>query len=209
VSAVLPDSSVYELTALTSEQYLINALRNNVIGPLNLVRGFLPYMRSRGSGTLLFMSSVGAYYGSPCAGSYSGSKGLLEALVPNLSLEIAPFGLRTCLLTPGYFRTSVMTRGNVLYRAPNPLPEYAEMNRLLQAGCDAMDGNQLGDPKKAAEVIVEAVRGEGRCEGKTLPPRLPVGPDAIQAIKNNCTEKLKICEEWEAIVSSTNLDSKA
>jgi hypothetical protein len=102
-----------------------------------------------------------------------------------------------------------MTRGNVLYRAPNPLPEYAEMNRLLQAGCDAMDGNQLGDPKKAAKVIVEAVRGEGRCEGKTLPPRLPVGPDAIQAIKNNCTEKLKICEEWEEIVSSTNLDSKA
>lgn len=159
-------------------------------------------MRARQTGTLLFMSSVGAYYGAPGAASYSGSKGPLEGLIPNLALEVAPLGLRTCLLTPGYFRTKVMTPGNILYRAPHPLPEYAEMNKRIQAGCNAADGNQPGDPKKAAALIVEAVRGEGRCEGKTL----PLGPDGFRAVRNNCQEKLKICDEWEEIMSQTNLE---
>jgi NAD(P)-dependent dehydrogenase (short-subunit alcohol dehydrogenase family) len=163
-------------------------------------------MRARQSGTILFMSSVGAYYGAPGAGAYAASKGLLEALVPNLTLEIAPFGIRTCLLTPGYFRTHVMTPGHILYRAPHPLPEYAELNKLIQTGCNAADGNQPGDPSKAAHVIVEAVRGEGRCEGKTLPARLPLGPDGFKAVKENSQAKLKICEEWEAIASATSFD---
>lgn len=193
------------LTAL-SEQFLANALRNNVFGPLNLTRSFLQLMRARQTGTLLFVSSVGAYYGAPGAASYSGSKCLLEGLIPNLALEIAPFGLRTCLLTPGYFRTNVMTPGHILYRAPDPLPEYAEINKLIQAGCNAADGNQPGDPKKAAELIVEAIRGEGRYEGKTLPLRLPLGPDGFRTVRNNCQEKLKICNEWEEIMSQTNLE---
>jgi NAD(P)-dependent dehydrogenase (short-subunit alcohol dehydrogenase family) len=162
-------------------------------------------VRARQSGTILFISSVGAYYGAPGASSYSAGKGLLEALVPNMALEIAPFGLRSCLVTPGYFRTSVMTPGNILYRATHPLPEYAEMNKLIQAGCNAADGNQPGDPKKAAALIVEAVRGEGRCAGKELPLRLPIGSDGFKAVKENSQAKLKICEEWEEIMSQTNV----
>jgi NAD(P)-dependent dehydrogenase (short-subunit alcohol dehydrogenase family) len=184
----------------------VNVLRNNAIGPLNLTREFLPYMRTRQSGTLLFMSSVGAYYGSPCAGSYSASKGLLEGLVPCLSLEVAPFGIRTCLLTPGYFRTSVMSPGHIKFQAPYPKLEYAEMSKLIKAHCDGADGNQPGDPNKAAALIVDAVRGEGKCEGRKLPAMLPLGPDGFQAVKNNCSEKLKICEEWEEIAAATNLN---
>ena len=186
-----------------SEQFIINSLRNNVIGPLNLTRALLPLMRARQSGTLLFMSSVGAYYGAPGASSYASSKGMIEGLVPNLALEVAPFGIRTCLLIPGYFRTNVMTPGNIMYRAPRPKPEYGQMNQLIRKGCDAADGNQPGDPKKAAAVVVDAVRGEGRCEGKMLSARLPLGPDGLQAVKINCEEKLKICEEWGDIVSAT------
>ncbi|KAH8703917.1 hypothetical protein BGW36DRAFT_414274 [Talaromyces proteolyticus] len=180
------------------EPFITNALRNNVFGPLNLTRALLPYMRVCQSGTILFMSSVGAYYGAPGASAYSGSKGLLEGLVPNLALEIQPFGLRTCLVTPGYYRTQVIRPGNILYRAPNHLPEYAEMNKLIEAGCNAADGNQPGDPRKAAALIVEAVQGEGRCANKQLPERLPLGPDAFKAIRANCEAKLKICDEWES-----------
>ncbi|KAF7529345.1 hypothetical protein PCG10_008055 [Penicillium crustosum] len=188
----------------SSEAFLTHAIHTNAIGPLNLTRSFLPYMRERRTGTILFMSSVGAYYGAPGASAYAGSKGLLEGLVPNLSLEIEPFGLRTCMVTPGYFRTSVMTPGNILYRAPNPLPEYVETNLLVKAGCDAADGNQPGDPLKAGALIVDAVRGEGQCTGKELPFRLPLGPDAISAIRENSQAKLKICDEWEDLASATN-----
>lgn len=188
----------------SSETFLTQAIRTNAIGPLNLTRAFLPYMRARRTGTILFMSSVGAYYGAPGASAYAASKGLLEGLVPNLSLEIEQFGLRTCMVTPGYFRTSVMTPGNILYRAPNPLPEYVELNRLVKAGCDAADGNQPGDPLKAGALIVDAVRGEGQCTGKALPVRLPLGPDAISAIRENSQAKLRICDEWEDFASATH-----
>ncbi|KAJ5186484.1 hypothetical protein N7449_011248 [Penicillium cf. viridicatum] len=153
-NAAYIDAGVFEEI---DEAFLTQAIRSNAIGPLNLTRAFLSYMRDRRTGTILFMLSVGAYYGAPGASAYAGSKGLLEGLVPNLSLEIEPFGLRTYMVTPSYFRTSVMTPGNILYRAPNPLPEYVETNLLIKAGCDAADGNQPGDPLEAGALIVDAV----------------------------------------------------
>ncbi|KAJ5818339.1 Short-chain dehydrogenase/reductase SDR [Penicillium riverlandense] len=201
-NAAYIDAGVFEEI---DEAFLTRALRNNAFGPLNLTRAFLPYMRSRQMGTIVFMSSVGAYYGAPGASAYAASKGLLEGLVPSLALEIEPFGLRTCMVTPGYFRTSVMSSGNILYRAPNPLPEYAEMNKLIQAGCSATDGNQPGDPSKAAALVVDAVKCQGRCASKLLPALLPVGPDALKAIRDNSQAKLKICDDWEDMASATNL----
>lgn len=188
----------------SSESFLINALRTNALGPLNLTRAFLPLMRARQSGTVLFSSTVGVYYGAPGASSYTGGKGLLETVVPNLALELAPFGIRTSLLTYGYFRTEVMAPGNIHYRAPRQLPEYAEMNRLVAAGCAASNHNQSGDPAKAAAVVVEAVKGTGRWQGKQLPLRLPIGKDAISAIRKACEERLAICAELEGIVDQTD-----
>lgn len=188
-----------------SEAFLTKVLHNNAIGPLNLTRALLPYMRGKGTGTLLFLSSFGAYFGSPGASAYVGAKGLLESMVPTLALEVAPFGLRTCIVTPGFFKTKVFTPGNILWRAPNPLPEYAEMNKIVQHKINAVDGQQPGDPRKAGDVVVEAVKGVGRCTGKELPLWLPLGADAFQAIRANSEAKLKVCDEWADIGSATNL----
>ncbi|KAJ5652570.1 Short-chain dehydrogenase/reductase SDR [Penicillium longicatenatum] len=129
------------------------------------------------------LNSVGAYYGAAGAIPYSGEKGLLEAIVPNIAAEVAPFGLRT---------------------APNMLPEYEEVNQGIEDFCKNGDGNQPGDPCKAANIIVEAVKGQGRCEGMTLPPWLPLGPGGVQAIRTNSEAKLKVCHAWEAIASATD-----
>ena len=99
-----------------------------------------------------------------------------------------------------------MSPGHIKFQAPYPKLEYAEMSKLIKAHCDGADGNQPGDPNKAAALIVDAVRGEGKCEGRKLPAMLPLGPDGFQAVKNNCSEKLKICEEWEEIAAATNLN---
>jgi NAD(P)-dependent dehydrogenase (short-subunit alcohol dehydrogenase family) len=185
---------------------LIDALRINVLGPLNLTRAFLPLMRERKTGTILFVGSVGIYYAVPGANCYTGSKGLLEGLVPNLALEIAPFGIRTSILTFGNFRTELMAEGNIKYRAPNPLPVYDELNKIIQAGCAAQNQSQPGDPKKACEVVIEAVKGEGRCANKELPLRLPVGADAFDIIKSSCQERISLCKEWDGITSQTNVE---
>lgn len=189
-----------------SEELFTRSLRTNVHGPLNLTRAFLPLMRARGSGTLLFSGSLGVYHGAPGASPYIASKGLLDALVPNLALEIAAFGLRTSILVFGNFRTDIMAPGNIQHRAQNAVPEYAELNRLVREGCAAVNGNQPGDPTKACKLIVEAVRGEGRCAGKQIPLRLPIGSDAFQCLRDNAAEKTRVCDEWEGITSETNVD---
>ncbi|KAL4981925.1 hydroxybutyrate dehydrogenase [Aspergillus falconensis] len=187
-----------------TEPFLIDALRTNAFGPLNVSRAFLPLMRAQKSGTVLFTSSVGVYYGAPGASCYTGGKGLLEVVVPNLALELAAFGIRTSLLTYGYYRTEVMNPGNFHSRAPRPLPEYEELRGLVVAGCAAANHNQRGDPEKAAKVVVEAVKGTGKFEGKQLPLRLPIGKDAIAAMRKACEERLAICNEFEGLVDQTD-----
>ncbi|KAJ5522780.1 hypothetical protein N7513_013353 [Penicillium frequentans] len=188
------------------EQTMISAMRVNVFGPLNVTRSFIPLMRAAKTGTLLFLGSVGVYFGAPGASCYSGSKGLIEGLVPNLAIEVAPFGIRTSILTFGYFRTQMMSPENVKHGAPNRLPEYEELNNLIKINLDTANGAQPGDPKKACDIVVEAVRGEGRCAGKELPLRLPVGPDTFEAMRASCNERLAICAEWDGITSDTNFD---
>lgn len=162
-------------------------------------------MRSAKTGTILFVGSVGIYYGAPGANCYTGGKGLIEGMVPNLAVEIASFGIRTCILVAGHFRTGLMNPENTKFRAPNPQPVYNEINGLIKAGLAAQDGAQPGDPKKACELVVEAVRGDGRCEGKELPLRLPVGSDAFKYIRDNCAERSQLCDEWEGIMSQTDV----
>ncbi|PYI29078.1 short-chain oxidoreductase [Aspergillus indologenus CBS 114.80] len=187
-----------------SEPFLIHALRTNAFGPLNVARAFLPLMRVRYTGTVLFTSSVGAYYGAPGASGYTGAKGLLETVVPNLALELAPFGIRTALLPYSYHRTEIMAAANFRNRAPHPRPEYEAMRGRIAAGCAAQNHQQGGDPAKAA-VVVAAVQGTGPWQGRTLPLRLPVGRAAIDAMRQSCEERLAVCTALEGIVDRTDL----
>ncbi|KAJ5784176.1 uncharacterized protein N7503_009388 [Penicillium pulvis] len=186
------------------EKTITESLRTNVLGPMNLTRAFIPLMRAAKSGTIIFVGSVGIYYGAPGANCYTGAKGLIEGMVPNLATEIALFGIRTSILVTGHFRTKLMDPANMRFRAPNPQSEYNEINKLINAGLAAQNGTQPGDPRKACELVVEAVRGEGRCAGKELPLRLPLGSDAFKYIRENCAERLQLCDTWDGIMSQTD-----
>lgn len=67
------------------------------------------------------------------------------------------------------------------------------------------DGNQPGDPKKAVERIVDVVRSEGMAAGRPIPDRLPLGSDCLDTIRAKCHETLKLCDDWEDIIKSTDL----
>ena len=162
-------------------------------------------MRTRRSGTLLYVGSVGVYYDSPTAAPYVGSKALLEGLVTNLATEVAPFGLRTSILTFGHFRTEVLHPSNIKLRAPNKVSDYAEINDQVKKQLAKNHGAWPGDVKKACDLIVDAVRGEGSCANKELPLRLPIGSDTFGLMRNDLLRRLQVCDEWEAIMSKTNL----
>ena len=128
----------------------------------------------------------------------------LLGMVDCLREEISPFGIQSCLITPGYYRTDIFAPTNIKFGPPS-IPDYAEFNKLYQAGVNAMHHNQPGDPRKATDCIVDMVRSEGKAAGKTIPHRFPVGADAVEKIRGNCSKKLQICDEWEAVSTDTKL----
>ena len=86
------------------------------------------------------------------------------------------------------------------------IPEYTDIHKALQAGVGAVDGTQPGDPAKAAERMVDVVRKEGMAAGKETPLRMPLGRDGMEQVRNKCVSMLKIIDEWEDVIVSTDLD---
>lgn len=56
------------------------SFKTNFHGPLNITRAFLPRLRKKGAGTLVYISSQAAWHVDPNAGAYCASKFALEGL---------------------------------------------------------------------------------------------------------------------------------
>ncbi|KAI0316891.1 hypothetical protein OF83DRAFT_1059594 [Amylostereum chailletii] len=176
----------------------------NVFGALNVARAFLPYMRARKSGTILWLGSLGGWRFGPNAGLYAGTKHALRGLSGSLDVEISPLGLRSIIVELGYFRTNFLTDGN---RAPHisRIDDYAPITGPANDNLIAYNGKQPGDPKKAAELMVDLVHGEGAVKGRTIPPVVDLGSDCHQVVKEAAESTLQRLEEWKDIAHSTDL----
>lgn len=80
-------------------------MATNVQANLWLARMVAPDMVEKGSGSMMFTSSVGAFKPSPTLGLYGVSKLALIGLVRNLALEYGPRGIRANAICPGLVRT--------------------------------------------------------------------------------------------------------
>ena len=107
---------------------------------------------------------------------------------------------------PGHFRTSVLNpaAGNVKVTSTSKFEDYAGVVAAVQGIRASLGGNQPGDPKKAVELMIDLVKGEGYAAGKMVPLRLPIGRDAREAIRTTCEEMLKTMEEWKDVIDSTD-----
>jgi hypothetical protein len=90
--------------------------------------------------------------------------------------------------------------------AENHVSDYDEMRKGLTEFLHGADGNQPGDPEKGIKVMIDVIKGEGVAEGKKWTERLPLGPDALDAMRNASDGYLAICNEWKDVVSSTNFE---
>jgi NAD(P)-dependent dehydrogenase (short-subunit alcohol dehydrogenase family) len=92
--------------ALAEQQFAIN-----VFGPLRVNRAFLPAMRARGSGLVVFVSSVVGRLTLPVGGVYAASKWALEALAESSALELKPLGIDVAIVQPGAYPTEIGAKG--------------------------------------------------------------------------------------------------
>ena len=143
-------------------------------GPAALTRAVVPRMRTRGSGTIVQISSMGGQVTAPGYSAYCAAKFALEALSEAVSAEVAPFGIRLLIVEPGSFRTGLLGRS---LRAAPPMDAYSATVGQTRDYIESEDGNQAGDPAKAAAAILTAL------DAPNPPLRLALGADAVDGIR--------------------------
>ena len=151
-------------------------VETNLFGPINVTRAVLPIMRSRRRGLIVTLSSLAGIAGQPFVSAYSASKFALEGWMEALAPEVSPFGIRTMLVEPGYFRTALLTEESTKYPQPS-IDDYAEKTRTTVTAWKGMNGMQPGDPAKLAKALVQ-LAGNGE-----PPLRWIAGADAIAAVE--------------------------
>ena len=93
-------------------------VETNLFGPVNVTRAVLPVMRAQRSGLVVAISSTAGITGQEFCTAYAAAKFGVEGWIESLTPEVAPFGIRTMLVEPGFFRTELLTPESTTYAEP-------------------------------------------------------------------------------------------
>jgi short-subunit dehydrogenase len=145
-------------------------LELNLIAGLEMIRAVLPTMRRQKSGHILNISSIGGRVNVGGFALYGATKFALEGYSEALYDEVKPLGIRVTIVEPGAFRTAFAGDSNV--RPETTIPDYEPVIEPIRQYLYGNSGKQLGDPRKAALVMIQAV------ESSDPPLRLMLGADA-------------------------------
>ena len=157
---------------LTPEQ-IERQLMTSLIGPMNITRAVLPVMRKQRSGHIIAISSsAGLAAGFDFVSAYAASKFGLEGWMESLHAEVAPFGIATTIVNPGFFRTELLTAQSTNY-AEASVSDYDERRGPLLEYWKSQNGRQSGDPAKLAQALLTIASQE------PPPRRFIAGADAI------------------------------
>jgi NAD(P)-dependent dehydrogenase (short-subunit alcohol dehydrogenase family) len=166
-----------------------------LFGPLNVTRAVLPVMRAQRSGLVIAISSTAGLVGGEFNSAYAAAKFAVEGWIESLAPEVAPFGIRTMVVEPGFFRTDLLTPESTSYAEPS-IEDYAERTTQTVAAWKAMNGQQGGDPAKLANALVELA-------GQDEPPlRWVAGADAIARVEQKAKDLLAQVDAYRELSSS-------
>ncbi|MFW3168938.1 SDR family oxidoreductase [Geodermatophilus sp. CPCC 206100] len=174
-------------------------IETNLFGPLNVTRAVLPVMRAQRSGLVVTFSSSAGITGGEFTSAYAASKFALEGWSESLTPEVAPFGIRTMLVEPGFFRTELLTEDSTRYPEPS-IDDYAQRTRQTVTAWKGMNGQQGGDPAKLARALVQLT------DSDTPPLRWAAGADAIAALEQKAHQLLAQADAHRDLSSSLTHD---
>lgn len=83
------------------------------VGVAQLLEGIVPAMTQRGSGDILIVSSIASLITMPNSVMYAASKSFVTAYGRSLAAESERFGVRVCVLCPGYVHTNLHERAGL------------------------------------------------------------------------------------------------
>ncbi len=143
----------------------------NVHGVTRVLKAVLPSMRERRFGRVVNVSSFGGLAAFAATGYYHATKFALEGMSESLAAELGPLGIAVTIVEPGGMRTN--WAGSSMKQSATVIDDYAATAGQRRASTLAVSGKQPGDPRRAADAIIEVVRRDGP------PLRLLLGSDAL------------------------------
>jgi NAD(P)-dependent dehydrogenase (short-subunit alcohol dehydrogenase family) len=170
-------------------------VETTLFGPMNVTRAVLAVMRAQRSGLVVAISSTAGIVGQEFCTAYAASKFGVEGWIESLTPEVAPFGIHTMLVEPGFFRTELLSPESTNYAEPS-LDDYAERTNQTVAAWNAMNGQQGGDPAKLANVLVQLATQD------QPPLRFVAGADAIATVEQKAKDVLAQVDAYRELSSN-------
>jgi NAD(P)-dependent dehydrogenase (short-subunit alcohol dehydrogenase family) len=170
----------------------------NVFGLLAVTRAVLPQMRAQRSGHLINISSIGGYSAYQGWGVYGATKFAVEGLSEALSRELAPLGVYSTVVEPGFFRTDFLNDDSLVSTKMH-IADYAETVGAMRDFAAGANHQQPGDPAKLAQAILTLA------DSPTPPVRLPLGTDTIARIEEKNRHVEAELKAWHDLAISTDL----
>jgi NAD(P)-dependent dehydrogenase (short-subunit alcohol dehydrogenase family) len=171
----------------------------NVFGQVHLIQAVLPGMRSRATGTIFNITSIGVRISPAGSGFYAASKAAFEAISSSLRKETAPLGIRVVAVEPGTFRTDFYDRS--LAQSVVPIDAYAATSGARRKENVSIVGTEPGDPDRAARALLTVA------ESAEPPALLLLGTDALAGYASTRDAIDADVERWRAVSASTNFQN--
>lgn len=181
-----------------SDAELQGIMALNFFASVALIRAALPHMRAQKSGHILNFTSIGGLIPFASGAPYCAAKFALEGWTSSMSGEVSSFGIKVTLIEPGAFRTEFT--GQALARPIQEIAAYAQIDTPLKTYFREHAGQEMGDPAKAASVILAVVRS------KSPPLHLLLGSDAYAMWAQNNAIITKDMADWRKLAEDTTID---
>ena len=183
-----------------SDTQLRAQLETNFFGPLNVTRAVLPVMRQQRSGHVVTISSTAGIVGGEFVAAYAASKFALEGWMESLRFDVAPYGIATTIVEPGFFRTELLVEGASSIWPELSIKDYAERTTRTIAAWKRMNGKQPGDPAKLARALIQIVALD------EPPLRWIAGADAVAGVEQKARDLLAQADAHRELSSSLDHD---
>lgn len=131
-----------------------SVFETNVFAALELAQGFARAMVARGSGRVVWTSSVAGLVKVPFDGAYAASKHAVEGICSAMHQELKPYGVEVVTVNPGAFRTGFNDTGM------ESMDQWWGQGERVVAHWPVRELNRQHDPAEMIEVIVGVIEAD-------------------------------------------------
>jgi short-subunit dehydrogenase len=196
---VVVNNAGYGMTG-TVEETGAHDIRNifnvNVLATIDVVKRVLPVMRNQKSGYIINIGSVAGFVGAPGWAVYSATKAAVAAFSEVIALDVKEFGIKVTVVEPSGFRTGFLSKNSLAY-TESKLDGYQAVKNVQERYL-ASNGQQPGDPERAAEILI------GLAEEEHPPIHLYLGQDAYNRASAKLAAMTAELETWKPTTISAD-----